>query len=162
MKVSEGNRLLTEVEKKVILDGYNNMKKSNLIIILAVAFLIYIIASIMWGAVWWIIYGNAETGIRQGLICFMVISIFTGVWVIQHFVKLKVIVKKVQDNTLYVKEAIYEKTSGKYNTVYLQMYNKGKMTYDGYSLLVREQLQRGDKVIVLQMKGRKWVYKARD
>lgn len=59
-------------------------------------------------------------------------------------------------------KAIYEMTSGKYNTVYLEMYKKGKMKNDGYNLLVCEPVQKGDKVIVLQMHGRAWVYKARE
>lgn len=72
------------------------------------------------------------------------------------------VIKKIKANRMYVKEAIYEKTSGKYNRVYLQMYKKDKLRYSGYHLLLREPLNKGDKVIVLQMRGRAWVYKVKN
>ena len=75
---------------------------------------------------------------------------------------LQAVIKKIKANRMYVKEAIYEKTSGKYNWVYLQMYKSGKLSYSGYHLLVREPLKKGDKVIVLRMRGRAWVYKAKN
>jgi len=42
------------------------------------------------------------------------------------------------------------------------MYKKGKLRYSGYHLLLREPLNKGDKVIVLQMRGRAWVYKVKN
>ena len=44
--------------------------------------------------------------------------------------------------------------------LYLEMYKNGKKKYGGYNMLVREPLIKGDKVIVIKMKGRAWVYKA--
>lgn len=72
------------------------------------------------------------------------------------------VVKKAYKNQLYCKEAIYYYTSDNNSTVYLEMYKNGKKKYGGYNMLVREPLIKGDKVIVIKMKGRAWVYKARD
>ena len=101
-------------------------------------------------------------GLRQGFGLLFFITGITSIWIIYYFLNLQVVIKKIKANRMYVKEAIYEKTSGKYNRVYLQMYKKGKLRYSGYHLLLHEPLNKGDKVIVLQMRGRAWVYKVKN
>ncbi len=161
-KIVKEERILTEKEKEYITECYNKIKWSNFAIIFGVGLIVYLLVSFLWGFVWWGISHDIVIGTRQGLCCFFLIFCGTSLWVIKHFWDLQAVIKRVKKNTMYAKEAIYEMTSGKYNTVYLEMYKKGKLKYDGYNLLVREPLQKGDKVIVLQMRGRKWVYKARE
>ena len=159
--IEKEERLLTEKEKESIIECYDKIKWSNFAIIFGVGLIVYVLVSFLWGLVWWGMSQDIAMGIRQGFCCFFLIFCGTSLWVIKHFSDLHTVIKRVKTNTMYAKEAIYEMTSGKYNTVYLEMYKKGKRKYDGYNLLVREPLQKGDKVIVLQMRGRAWVYKAR-
>lgn len=68
------------------------------------------------------------------------------------------VVKKVESDEMYAIEAVYDYTSGRYQHVFLNGYKKA---YGGYNLIARESLKKGDLVIVLQMRGAAWVYKAR-
>lgn len=161
MNLEKTERLLTENERKAILDAYAGIKKSNFVIIFGVGLLIYLIVSLLWGFAWSGTSCDIEIILRQSFYCFLLIFCGTSLWAIKHFWNLQIVIKRVKANTMYAKEAIYEKTTGKYNWVYLEMYKNGKLKYDGYNVLVREPLQKGDKVIVLQMRGKAWVYKAR-
>ena len=55
-----------------------------------------------------------------------------------------------KNNQMYATEAVYVSKSGKYNQVYLRGYKKADI--DGYDLMVREPLEEGNKVIVLDMR----------
>ncbi len=161
-KIEKEERLLTEKEREYIIGCHSKTRWSIFAIIFGIGFIVYLLVSFLWGFAWWWISHDIASGIRQGLCCFFLIFCGTGLWVIKYFWDLQTVIKRVKTNTMYAKEAIYEMTSGKYNTVYLETYKKGKIKYDGYNLLVREPVQKGDKVIVLQMHGRAWVYKARE
>ena len=161
-KIEKEERLLTEEEKKYVIDGYNKIRWSNFALIFGLTFIIYVLLGLLWGLIWWSVDQDITMGLRQGFGLLFFITGITSIWIIYYFLNLQVVIKKIKANRMYVKEAIYEKTSGKYNRVYLQMYKKGKLRYSGYHLLLREPLNKGDKVIVLQMRGRAWVYKVKN
>lgn len=161
-KIEKEKRLLTEKEKEYIIECYNKIKWSNYVIIFGVGFIVYVLLSCFWGLIVWGMSEDIAEGIRQGFGCFVLMFCFTALCVTKHFWDLHIVIKRTKANTMYAKEAIYDETTGKYHIVYLEMYKKGKLKYDGYNLLVREPLQKGDKVIVLQMRGQAWVYKARE
>ncbi len=160
-KIEKEERLLTEKERDYIAECYSQIKWSNFVILFGVGFIVYAFVSFLFGLVWWGIGQEVAIGIKYGLGCFLLISFGTILWTIKHFWDLHTVIKKVRTNTMYAKEAIYMTSSGNGGTVYLEMYKNGKLKYDGYNLLVREPLQKGVIVIVLQMRGRAWVYKAR-
>ncbi len=142
----ERARLLTGEERKVILDGYNNMNLKNVMIVLGIIWALIFVISVSFGG-------------KKGEICFIGATIFLCYFLIAHLITLRRVVKKVKANKMYAIDAVYDDTSGKYHRVYLKNYKK---SYGGYNLLVRESLRKGDKVVVLQMLGQAWVYKARN
>lgn len=162
-KIEKEERLLTEKEREYIIECYNKIDWSGLAIGFVVFLFIYMFLSFFWGLIWWGMSKDIAMGLKYGVVLFLGMICFTGLMLTSHFSALYTVTKKAKANTMYAKEAIYDMTSGKYHRIYLDMYKKGKIKYDGYTnLLVREPLQKGDKVIVLKMRGQAWVYKARE
>lgn len=52
-KIEKEERLLTEKEKKYVIDGYNKIRWSNFAIIFGVTFIIYVFLGLLWGLIWW-------------------------------------------------------------------------------------------------------------
>ena len=146
-KNKHSKRLLTESEQQTILNNYNNINIKLLIIAIVMGEIIFFLLGLWFGG-------------RNGMYFFCIISIGLIVWIIQHFITLRYVVKKVKAGKMYATEAIYEETSGKYHQIYLRGYKKKSIK--GYDLTAREPLEKGDRVIVLDMRYPAWVYRARD
>lgn len=156
-QIAEEKRLLTQKEREFIIESWNQIKWTEVKIGWLIGIVYFAIISILWG------YINVTgTGLRGGVIAFLFLCGFTGVLISINLGKWYGLVKKAKSNTLYAREAIYDKTTGMYHITFLYIYKKGKIKYHGANMLVREKVQKGDKVIVLQMKGQAWVYKARE
>ena len=140
-------RLLTMSEKQMIINNYNNINIKLLITAIVVGEIMFFLLGLWFGG-------------RNGVYFFGIASIGFFLWLTQHFLTLGYVVKKVNANKMYASEAIYEKTSGKYGRIYLRGYKKNSI--EGYDLVVREPLEKGDRVIVLDMRYPAWVYKARN
>lgn len=150
-KSYQEQRLLTKSEREAIINGYNNFKK-NFGILVVIILVIYAIIGILFT-----ILGSY---IKEIIYFYLVTFAGLTIWMIQHFITLKIVVNKVKMNKMYGVEAVYEYTSGKYNTTYLRGYKSPSI--EGYDLVKREPLEKGDRVIVLVMRYPAWMYKARE
>lgn len=142
----KGKRLLTEEERNFLLESYQKRNVKLMIVILVIS------------AIFFALMGKAFGGI-EGLVMFLLPTVGLTIFICQHLITLAAINKKVLANEMYASEAIYDHTSGKYHHVYLKGYKRSGI--EGYDLMVREPLEKGDRVIVLDMRYPAWVYKAR-
>ena len=102
-KIEKEERLLTEEEKKYVIDGYNKIRWSNFAIIFGVTFIIYVLLGLLWGLIWWSVDQDITMGLRQGFGLLFFITGITSIWIIYYFLNLQVVIKKIKANRMYVK-----------------------------------------------------------
>ena len=87
-KIEKEERLLTEEEKKYVIDGYNKIRWSNFAIIFGVTFIIYVLLGLLWGLIWWSVDQDITMGLRQGFGLLFFITGITSIWIIYYFLNL--------------------------------------------------------------------------
>lgn len=151
MDLSEETRLITEREKKIILERYNNRNKIKYIVLL------YGIVLVITGGFWGVIskFGGFKIGARffAGLnFIFLYFAVYTAI-------NSKKIVKQIKLNELFVREAIFI-GSNKYHNATFEIMKKGKRELYFRTVSLNDKVKKGDKVILIEVKGIDWVYKA--
>ena len=150
-KAYQEHRLLTKSERDAIINSYNNYKGNLGSIVVVVSVMLALLG---------ILFAILGSYIKDIIFLYIVVVVGFFIWMIQYLIRLKMVVNKVKSNKMYGVEAVYEYTSGKYNTTYLRGYKSPSI--QGYDLVKREPLEKGDRVIVLIMRYPAWVYKARE
>ena len=150
-KAYQEHRLLTKSEREAIINSYNNYKGNLGSIVVVVSVMLALLG---------ILFAILGSYIKDIIFLYIVVVVGFSIWMIQYLITLKIVVNKVKSNKMYGVEAVYEYTSGKYNTTYLRGYKSPSI--QGYDLVKREPLEKGDRVIVLVMRYPAWVYKARE
>lgn len=155
-------RLLTKAEKEYILAFCQ--KRENM-----PSFgrhpVIWTIVAAMFGCFWGFFFGflyhSLTTGLFAGTISFMIIMGFMlgiGLPIIFGF---KTIPEMIEKDLMFVQEARYENTVGKPYMIFVTRKIKGKMKYASMDMVQCEKFEPGDRIILLQMRGRKWAFRAR-
>ncbi len=160
-KIQEDKRLLTPAERAYILDCNEKKNTAALFVVSVVAILVFVALSAFVAIAWawlakeggWIHTGVFWQFLSVGILL-MTIA-YAG-----HFGALAVLLKKAKSNTLYVKEAICHTAEGRER--YFDIIKKDKRKSIMYNVLARENVNRGDKVILTKIFGQWYMYKARD
>lgn len=150
MKNDSNRRLLTRTECEHILNALNNIQYKLFAIV-------YIIAILLFGLIGFLsAYISGEY--INGLLNFLIPTLGIGLFILYEIIVTRYVKKKINANTMYVREAIYHYKATRYNSVYLSGYKHSSI--HGYSCLsLREPLSKGNRVIILE--HIRWVYKAR-
>lgn len=72
----------------------------------------------------------------------------------------KNIPEMIANDQLYVQEATYHETVSKGYMIFVTRRVNGKTKYGTVDILKCEDFEKDDKIIILQMRGRKWAFKA--
>ncbi len=72
----------------------------------------------------------------------------------------KNIPEMIANDQLYVQEATYHETVSKGYMIFVTRRVNGKTKYGTVYILKCEDFEKDDKIIILQMRGRKWAFKA--
>ena len=72
----------------------------------------------------------------------------------------KNIPEMIANDQLYVQEATYHETVSKGYMIFVTRRVNGKTKYRTVDILKCEDFEKNDKIIILQMRGRKWAFKA--
>ena len=67
----------------------------------------------------------------------------------------------IANDQLYVQEATYHETITKGYMIFVTRRVNGKTKYGNVDILKCETFEMNEKIIILQMRGRKWAFKAR-
>ena len=160
--MSKDIRLLTKAEKEYILAFC--AKRENL-----PAFarhpVLWTIVVAMFGSFWGVFFGylsrSVSTGLFAGVISFVIIMGFMlgiGLPIVSGFRSIPEMIDKDQ---MYVQEARYEGTVAKPYMIFVTRKINGKMKYASMDMIKCEKFEQGDRIILLQIRGRKWAFSAR-
>ena len=160
--MSKDIRLLTKAEKEYILDFCHNKENRPMFIRRPVFFAVIFIA---FAAFFGLFFGWMDhkylTGILVFFVSFAIMMFFVLSQVIPVMIGFKSIPEWIANDQLYVQEATYHETVSKGYMVFVTGRVKGKSRYGTVDILKCEVFEKDDKIIILQMRGRKWAFKAR-
>lgn len=160
--MNKDSRLLTENEKKYILDFC--AKKENLPpfakhpVLFTALFLAF---AVFFGCFFGLLSQKTMTGLLAFFVSFAIMMIFVLGLVIPVISGFRTIPESIKNDQMYVQEATYEETVGKSYMIFVTMKEKGRSKYGSVDLLKCEKIESGDRIIILQKRGRKWAFKAR-
>jgi len=161
MDVKKEARLLKENEKRIVTEVCKTVDASPIYKHPIVFVIVFLGAALYAGFLGWMSTGSIwKSALVFALILAGLMGLLWGIWA-SNVRTVKWIMAQMEADQLYATEAIYEKTTGKYHIVFISTYVKGQMKLVGRNLKVCEPVKAGDKVIVLRMRGQKWVFKAR-
>ena len=153
VKLKERERLLTEQERRCIVDGLEN-RDWKLMIGVCILILLLIVA-LSWG-----IYRPDK--IIDSIICFIWWFLAVVLGLGDTLISANKLLTTAKRNEVYVKEAVFL-GSNKYHHGGFEIMKNGKRKYFGCRATLRDDIKRGDKVILVKMKKKyMWVYKARE
>ena len=152
IKLMEKERLLTEQERKYIINAIENRDWRLGIILLGISFLVLLVL--------WVLF------IKEGYIKGVVMSlIWWGVLVVltvgDAIISTNKLLKLAKKNEIYVREAVFLDLS-KYSYGIFEIAKNGKRKIWGCKAGRKDDIKVGDKVILVKIKKRLvWIYKAR-
>lgn len=155
--IAEQKRLVTKEEAETIMHVRQNRDlKKGAFILYGVIFFCSVVEYILFAS-----DGEKEVGCQFFLmnhVCFGVVLLAALASVSLY---MKKIGRLIETNQLYVREAIYDGTNRDHDG-FFWIKEKGEEKYYGCKVAVREDMNPGEKVLLLEFKDRvTWVYKAR-
>lgn len=153
IKLLEKERLLTEQERSHIINVLENRNWKLAITLLSIIFLLHLAASTYF----------FYQGYRKEAVIFGIGGIGTLVLALgDALISANKLLVAAKNNEVYIKEALFLH-SNKYHHGTFEIMKKGRMEYFFCDASFKDNVKRGDKVILVKIKKKfVWVYKARE
>lgn len=151
-KLLEKERLLTKKEREHIIEIFEK-RNWKAFTIACVVFYVLVIGL----SVFFFYLG----GIKDAIINLALWTVFIVVYLGELYFVTEKHLRLVKENKAYVKEAIFLHSS-KYHHGAFEIMKNGKREYFFCDVGIRDEIRKGEKVILVKIKKRVWVYKARE
>ena len=160
--MSKDIRLPTKAEKEYILDFCKNTGNRPLFIKRPV---IFTMAFIAFAAFFGVFFGWLDHKLLTGILAFTISFAAMMFIVLSQIIPMmngyKALPEMIANDQLYVQEATYHETITKGYMIFVTRRVNGKTKYGNVDILKCETFEMNEKIIILQMRGRKWAFKAR-